>query len=164
LSRLNCGTTSTSLELFDPDVRQVLGRERGLEALLVGFAPWIVDQDQSRLLGAVFLDRIVDQRDVDEVIDRRYPEHVVLSRAVLGDRRAGRPYPHEGYLGLVGEWHDRDRDGGVEAAEQCRDLLPLHEFARGEHALGGIALVIAHEQLDLLAEDTALSVDLIDGQ
>ena len=130
----------------------LLGGERGLEALLVGFAPGIVDQDHAGLLGAVFLDRVVDQRLVDQLVDRRDAEHVVLGRAVAGDRRAGRPDAHERHLGLVGERHDRERDRRVEAAEQGRDLLALHQFARGDHALGRIALVVAHEQLDLLAE------------
>ncbi len=44
------------------------------------------------------------------------------------------------------------------------DLLALHQFARRDHALGGIAFVVAHQQLDLLAEQAALGVDFVDRQ
>ena len=164
LRRVSCGTTSTSASwnFSMPAYGHVLLGERGLEAGLVRFAPGIVDQDHAGLLGGVFLDRVVDQRLVDQHVDRGDAEHVVLRRAVAGDRRAGRPDAHERHLALVGERHDRHRHRRVEAAEQRRDLFALHQFARRDHALGRIALVVAHEQLDLLAEQAALGVDLVD--
>ncbi len=130
--------------------------------LLVRLAPGIVDQDHPGLFVAVFLDRVVDQRLVDQHVDRRDAEHIVLCRAIAGDRRARRPHAHERYLALVRERHDRDRDRRVEAAEQAGDLLALHELAGRDCAFGRITLVIAHQQLDLLAEHAALGVDLVD--
>jgi hypothetical protein len=58
-----------------------------------------------------------------------------------------------------GERHRR-----VEAAEQGGNPLTLHQLARGNYALGGIAFVVADEQRDLLAKEAALLVDLIDGE
>jgi hypothetical protein len=73
-----------------------------------------------------------------------------------------RPHAHERHLALVRERHDRDRDRRVEAAEQAGDLLALHQFARRDRAFRRVAFIVAHQQLDLLAEHAALGVDLVD--
>ena len=44
------------------------------------------------------------------------------------------------------------------------DLLALHEFARRNHAFGGVAFVVADQKFDLLAKQAALGVDLVDRE
>ena len=69
-----------------------------------------------------------------------------------------------GALLLVDDRHDRHGDRRVETAEENGDLFAEDEFARGGHALGGVAFVVAAHQFELAAaEQSALGVDLVDG-
>src|SRR6185503_11562964 len=155
-----------ALELLDARGLHLLLGQRGGQALLVRFAPGIVDQDHPRLPGVVQLLRVLQHRLVDQLVDRGDAEHVVVLRTVLRDRRAGGPRIHERQLVLVRDRHDGERDRRIEAADQHRDLLLEIELARGDHALGGDRLVVAAQQLELVGLVTdpqaALRVDLVD--
>ena len=153
-----------ALELLDPGGRHALGGQRRLQALLVGFAPGVVDQDQAGLGGLESPLRVRQHADVDRLVDSRHPEREVRRRAILGDAGAGRPGAHEGHLLLVDDRHDRHRHRGIESTEQHRHLFAEDQFARGHHALGRIGLIVAAHQLELApAQQAALRIDLVDG-
>jgi hypothetical protein len=132
------------------------------EPVLVRFAPWIVDENQARLLRAMGLHRVFDHRLVDRLIHCGDPEGVVRVGAVMGDVGARGPRVDEGDLGAVGEWHDSERDGRIEPSEQDGDFLTLDQLARSDYSLGRVGLIVAAHELDLTSENAALCVDLID--
>ncbi len=134
----------------------------GLQALFVGFAPGIVDEDEAGFLGAELLG-VLEKTHVDERVDGGDAEHIIRIRAVMGDRGAGSPDADERHFFLVRDGHDRERHRRVETAEESRDLFLEDQFARSDQALGRVGFVVALDELELAAaEQAALGVDLVD--
>jgi hypothetical protein len=151
-------------KFLDAGERHLLGVERFLQTLFIGFTPGVVDQDHAGLFRAILLGGVIHQGDIDQRIDCRHAEHIVFRRAVAGNRSTRSPHAYKGHLRLICERNDGHRDRRIETAEERGDFLALHQFARGDHALGWIALVIAYQQFDLLAQQSTLGIDFIDRE
>eukprot|EP01022_Parablepharisma_sp_SALTPOND_P030357 TRINITY_DN760_c2_g2_i2.p2 TRINITY_DN760_c2_g2~~TRINITY_DN760_c2_g2_i2.p2 ORF type:complete len:1280 (+),score=504.50 TRINITY_DN760_c2_g2_i2:6407-10246(+) len=152
------------LELFHAHrFLALLGQCRG-DALLIGFAPGIVDQDQAGLAALEGLLGVVQHGLVHQFIHGRDTEGEIGIGTIPGHAGAGRPGPDERHLLLVDDGHDSHRHRRIEAAEEHRYLFLEDQFARGHHALGRIAFVVPAHQLQLAtAQEPALGVDLVDG-
>ena len=151
-------------ELFHAGGHHALGRHGGLQALFVALAPGVVHQDQAGFGGLEGLLCVGQHAHVHDLVHRRHAERVVGLSPVLGDAGAGGPRAHERHLFLVDQRHDGHGHGRVETTEHHRHLFAVDQFARGDHALGRVGLVVAAHQLQLAAaEQAALGVDLVDG-
>lgn len=151
------------LEFFNAGRFDVRCLERSFESMLVGFAPRIVHQNQAGLLGAVLLDRVLQDGLVDILVHRRNAEDVVVGGAVVGDVGAGGPWIDEGHLGIVDERHDGHGHRRIEPADQGCDLFTLDQFARGQQSLRRIAFVVAADEFERATEHAALGIDFFDG-
>src|SRR5207245_2823924 len=90
-----------------------------------------------------------------------HPEDVVVTlrpRERLGERLRR----DEEDLVLLRPVRDREADVRQERSRDQGDLLRRHQLLRVLLGLGGLALVVAEDDLDLAAEHTALRVDLVD--
>jgi hypothetical protein len=66
---------------------------------------------------------------------------------------------------LVDDRQGRQRHRRVDAAEQGDDFLLGDQLACRDHALGRHGFIVALDELELAAaEETALGIDLVDGE
>src|SRR5207248_10327037 len=70
----------------------------------------------------------------------------------------------EKHLVLAGELGDREADVGQERAGEHVEALAGHELLGDAHSVPGIAAVVARDELELLAEQAARGVDLLDRE
>ncbi|MCK7521228.1 MAG: hypothetical protein MZV64_27875 [Ignavibacteriales bacterium] len=83
--------------------------------------------------------------------------HGLTGSTILLRRRAG----EERDLGLLDLRDDGQRAPGGAGADHRHDAVPLDEPVHGRHGLGGVALVVVDDDLELPAQETAGLVEVL---
>ena len=68
------------------------------------------------------------------------------------------------HLLLAGDLRHRDRDAGIDVADDEADLVALDQLARLLHAGADVVGGVLDQELDRPAQNAALLVDLLDGK
>ncbi len=84
-------------------------------------------------------------------------EYVIVFR-LLEDARRAAVHQYQHFLQLFGNRRDREAVAGADIAEHDVDLLALIEIAQLLHLLGGAAVLVDHDGLDLHAAEADLVV------
>ena len=128
------------------------------EVLLRVLAPGVVLVDHVEGLGLDVLRlQVARQRDVVHGRVRRGAEHVLVL-AVLEDARRAAVVEEEELLHLLGRGRDREAVARADVADDGVDLLAVVQVLQLLHLLGGAAVLVDVDGLDLHAAEAGLVV------
>ena len=128
------------------------------EVLLRVLAPGVVLVDQVEGLGLDVLRlQVAHQRHVVHGRVRRGAEHVLVL-AVLEDARRAAVVDEEELLHLLGRGRDREAVARADVADDGVDLLAVVQVLQLLHLLGGAAVLVDVDGLDLHAAEAGLVV------
>jgi hypothetical protein len=130
------------------------GDEVGAAVLAPGIV--LVDRRQRLHLDVVGL-HVTDQADIIHRCMRGGAEHIIVFR-LLEDARRAAIHQHQHLLQLFGDRRHREAIAGADIAEHDVDVFALIEVAQFLHLLGGAAVLVDHDRLDLHAAEADLVV------
>ena len=135
--------------------------ERGLELAPVGLAHRVVGVEDVDLL-AHLVDDVLRQAGRLHARVRLVREVILVELRRAHELGAGDRVPVDGLV-LLGDVHHRQRRAAGDGADQQLHVVLKDQLLGLADGRGGLGLVVLGDDLDLVAEDAALGVQLLDG-